>query len=165
GVDLVAPPRVSIVIVSFNARADLERCLGSLRDAPPQLTHDITVVDNASTDASADAARAAGANAIENNANVGFARANNIGIRASAGAYILLLTRDTPVPAGAIDRLAAELDRDEQVAVVGPRLVDGSGRAELSHGRMIGPLNELLQQCRARGDVEMRSRQRQYPDW
>ena len=49
------------------------------------------------------------------------------------------------MPAGAIDRLVAELDRDPDVAVVGPRLVDGDGRAELSFGRMIGPLNELRQ--------------------
>ena len=75
--------------------------------------------------------------------NVGFARANNVGIRASTGTNLLLLNSDTIVPPGAIDRLLAELDRDPDVAVVGPRLVDGSGRAELSFGRMIGPFNEL----------------------
>jgi hypothetical protein len=69
------------------------------------------------------------------------------------------------VPPGAIDRLLAELD-DPDVAVVGPRLVDGSGRAELSFGRMIGPLNELRHKRRARGAaVDALTRQRQYPDW
>src|SRR5207249_5160719 len=48
---------VSIVIVSFNARDDLERCLGSLHASPPAVPHEIVVVDNASTDGSAGAAR------------------------------------------------------------------------------------------------------------
>ena len=49
---------LSIIIVSYNARADLERCLDSIRAAPPRTPHEVIVVDNASTDASADAARA-----------------------------------------------------------------------------------------------------------
>ena len=54
------------------------------------------------------------------------------GIRASSAANLLLLNSDTVVPVGAIDGLLAELRRDPEVAVVGPRLVDGAGRAELS---------------------------------
>ena len=50
--------RLSIVIVSFNTRADLERCLESLFAAPPAVTHEIVVVDNASRDGSPDAVRA-----------------------------------------------------------------------------------------------------------
>jgi GT2 family glycosyltransferase len=158
---------LSIIIVSFNAHADLERCLDSLRAAPPATPHDIVVVDNASTDGSADLARRrADVRVIDAGANLGFSRANNIGIRASAGDLILLLNSDTVVPAGAIDRLVAELERDPAVAVVGPRLVDSAGRAELSFGRMIGPLNELRQKRLARsGAVEGLTRQRQYPDW
>jgi N-acetylglucosaminyl-diphospho-decaprenol L-rhamnosyltransferase len=157
---------VSIIIVSFNACAELERCLESLHAAPPAATHEIVVVDNGSTDASVAAARRWPAvRVIENTVNLGFARATNLGIRASAGAHLLLLNGDTVVPAGAIDGLLAELDRDATVAVVGPRLVDEHGRGELSFGRMIGPLNELLQQRRARGDVDRQTRERRYPDW
>ncbi|MCU1384621.1 MAG: hypothetical protein JWL71_3318 [Acidobacteria bacterium] len=160
-------PVLSIIIVSFNARGDLERCLDSLQDAPPAAPHEILVVDNGSADGSADAARRRPAvTVIETGANVGFTRANNIGIRASTGANVLLLNGDTIVPAGAIDRLLGELDRDAAVAVVGPRLVDGDGRAELSFGRMIGPLNELRQQRLARSrEVDAITRQRHYPDW
>jgi GT2 family glycosyltransferase len=158
---------LSIIIVSFNARADLERCLGSLHAAPPVAPHEIIVVDNASTDGSAGAARRwPNVRVMEAGGNVGFSRGNNIGIRASAGDAILLLNSDTTVPAGAIDRLLAELDRDASVAVVGPRLVDADRRAELSFGRMIGPLNELRQKRIARsGDVERLTRARHYPDW
>ena len=158
--------QLSIIIVSFNARAELEGCLKSLHATPPVARHEIVVVDNASTDGSADAARRwRDVRVIENEANIGFARATNAGIRASTGTNLLLLNSDTIVPPGAIDRMLAELDRDASAAVVGPRLVDGSGRAELSFGRMIGPLNELRQKRRVRGAYEVLTRQRAYPDW
>jgi N-acetylglucosaminyl-diphospho-decaprenol L-rhamnosyltransferase len=160
--------QLSIIIVSFNARADLERCLESLHAAPPVVPHEILVVDNGSTDGSAGAARRwPGVQVIEAGGNLGFARANNIGIRASGGAAILLLNSDTIVPPGAIDRLIAELDRHSDVAVAGPRLVDGSGRAELSFGRMLGPWNELRQKRlgQSAAAVEALTRRPQYPDW
>lgn len=159
---------VSIIIVSYNARADLERCLESLESAPPRIAHEIVVVDNRSSDESAAAAgRHAGVRVIENASNVGFSAANNVGIRASGGDLILLLNSDTVVPAGAIDRLVAEMDADPAVAVVGPRLVDGDGQAELSFGRMISPLNEWRQKRlqRDREAVDRLTRRRSYPDW
>jgi GT2 family glycosyltransferase len=158
---------LSIIIVSFNAAADLARCLESLHAAPPATPYDIVVVDNASTDRSVETARRwPGVRVVEVGSNAGFARANNIGIRQSQGTNILLLNSDTIVPPNAIDRLVSELDRDPDVAVVGPRLVDDGGRAELSFGRMIGPLNELRQKRIARsGAVEALTRRRQYPDW
>jgi hypothetical protein len=158
---------LSIVIVSFNAAEDLARCLGSLLAAPPAAPHEIVVVDNGSTDASVETAqRFATVRVVALESNLGFARANNAGIRASAGANLLLLNSDTIVPPGAVDTLLAELDRDPAVAVVGPRLVDGSGRAELSFGRMITPLNEWRQKRIARsGDVDALTRRRHHPDW
>ena len=51
---------LAIVIVSYNAREDLQACLSRLRDDAPRATHQTVVVDNASTDGSADAARAYG---------------------------------------------------------------------------------------------------------
>jgi GT2 family glycosyltransferase len=159
---------VSIVIVSFNARADLERCLDSLHASPPAAAHEIVVVDNQSSDGSAAAAATWPAvRVIEAGGNVGFARATNLGIRASRGTNLLLLNSDTVVPANAIDRLLAELQRDPGVAVVGPRLVDATGRAELSYGRMLGPFNELRQKIRSRRPavVDRLTRHRHAPDW
>lgn len=157
---------LSIIIVSFNARADLEACLESLHASPPLASHEIIVVDNASTDDSLSRARRwPDVHVIEQTTNVGFARANNAGIRASRGAALLLLNSDTIVPAGAIDRLMRELDAPE-IAVVGPRLVDSTGRAELSFGRMMNPWNEWRQKRLARGNrVESLTRERHYPDW
>jgi GT2 family glycosyltransferase len=158
---------LSIVIVSYNARQDLERCLESLQSPPPTIAHETIVVDNDSTDGSADAARRwTGVRVIQNRPNVGFAAANNVGIRASQGRYLLLLNSDTVVPEGAIDKLVAVIEAQPDVAVVGPRLVDGKGRAELSFGRMITPINEIRQKRLAQsGAVEQLTQQRHYPDW
>jgi hypothetical protein len=157
---------LSIIIVSFNARADLDRCLASIEAAPPAAPCEILVVDNQSTDGSADVARRRPAvRVIEMGANVGFARANNAGIRASTGRLLLLLNSDTLVPPGAIDALVAKLDGHPEVAVVGPRLVNGHGQAELSFGSMISPLNELRQQRRTRETIERMTREPRYPDW
>ena len=140
-------PDLSIVIVNYNARAHLENCLASLAAPPPAIAHDITVIDNASSDGSADAVRARwpAVTVLEQPANVGFAAGNNVGIRASRGALVLLLNNDTLVPAGAVDALVEALERHPDAAIAGPRLVDESGRTELSFGPMISPLNELRQ--------------------
>ena len=118
---------LSIVIVSFNARADLERCLQSLdlaHGAPARRSYEIIVVDNASADGSADAARRwQDVQVIETGANLGFASGSNIGIRASCGTNLLLLNSDTVVPPGALDQMLDMLNRYWDVAVVGPRLV------------------------------------------
>jgi GT2 family glycosyltransferase len=138
---------LSIVIVNFNAREHLERCLESLTAAPPAVPYDIVVVDNASTDGSVSLVRSRwpAVTLIENAANLGFAAGNNIGIRASNGALILLLNNDTIVPPGAIDSLVAALLAHPDAAVAGPLLVDDAERTELSFGPMISPLGELRQ--------------------
>jgi hypothetical protein len=138
-------PDLVIVIVSYNARRDLDACLASLHAAPPRIPHEIVVVDNASTDGSRDMVRERwpDVRVIDAGSNVGFSRANNIGIRAVASDLVLLLNSDTKVPPDAIDRLVAELNAHPDVAVIGPRLVDADGRPEMSFGSMITPLNEL----------------------
>jgi N-acetylglucosaminyl-diphospho-decaprenol L-rhamnosyltransferase len=138
---------LSIVIVNFNARAHLEKCLQSLQSGPPAIAHDIVVVDNGSTDSSAAAVRQRWPHiqVIERRDNAGFAAGNNAGIRATRGDLVLLLNNDTIVPAGAIDRLVQRLEAHPNAAVAGPRLVDANGVVELSFGPMISPFGELRQ--------------------
>lgn len=170
-------PDLAIVIVTYNARRDVERCLTSLHAHPPALPHEIVVVDNASADGTADALRAGWPRlrVIEAGGNVGFARATNLGIRASEGGLVLLLNPDTVVPAGALDALAARLLADDRVAIAGPRLVDAEGRPELSFGAALGPLAELrrtiltrLYARRTRGVpryVAALTARERFPDW
>ena len=162
-------PRLSIVIVSFNSKADLEGCLRSLTDPPARTDHEIVVVDNASTDGTPHYLRERwpGVRLIEAGGNVGFAAGSNIGIRQTFGELVLLLNPDTLAPAREIDRLVSALDADPAAGVAGPRIVDGKGRAELSFGSMIAPLAELRQKILGRmpAAIERATRASKYVDW
>jgi N-acetylglucosaminyl-diphospho-decaprenol L-rhamnosyltransferase len=171
---MTTAPTLSIVIVNYNARQHLEDCLESLTSSPPAIPHDIIVVDNASADGSVEAVRAGwpGIRLIEHSSNVGFAAGNNAGIRASDGMLILLLNNDTVVPPGAIDALVGRLLAHPDAAVAGPRLVDKAGRAELSFGPMISPLNEVRQKLTMKLQdlgvsywIERATRRERYVDW
>ena len=169
--------KLSIIIVRYNAREDLERCLTSLHDAPPSMAHDITVVDNASTEGGLDVVRSRWprVQVIALDRNRGFAAGNNAGIRATQGELLLLLNSDTVVPPGALDTLRARLHAHPAAAAAGPRLVDAAGRAELSFGPMISPLGELRQRVtgasmpqaslRLRRRSSAATRREQYVDW
>ena len=168
---------LSIVIVSFNARADLENCLASLATPPPRVPHDVVVVDNASSDGSVAAVRTRfpSVRVVVQPRNTGFSAANNVGIRATTGQLILLLNSDTIVPAGAVDVLVDRLLSHADAAVAGPRLVDATGLAELSFGPMISPLAEARQRVlmalhtRRFGPVtswvERATRRERFVDW
>jgi GT2 family glycosyltransferase len=136
--------RLTIVIVAFNAQQDLAGTLTSLTAAAPSTSHEIIVVDNGSTDGAPALVRSRfpKVRLIEAGSNLGFARANNLAIRQSVSELLLLLNPDTIVPAGAIDQLVTHLDAQADVAVVGPRIVDATGRAELSWGARVTPWSE-----------------------
>lgn len=168
--------RLSIVIVTYNSIDHIDACLAALTRHPPRPGHEIVVVDNASPDGTAAAVRRRwpSIRVIDAGTNLGFARASNVGIRATSGDGILLLNPDTEVRAGAIDALVAAL-ADPAVAVAGPRLLDAHGRAELSFGALLGPLAELRQKMLvrashrglglARAYVEHVTRQPRAVDW
>ena len=169
--------KLSIVIVSYNARRDLECCLNALHTRPPRTAHEIIVVDNASDDGSAGLIRSRwpAVRVIDIEENLGFARACNRGISSSVAPLILLLNSDTIAPEGAIDTLVDALLGDDRVAVAGPRLVDASGAVEISFGPMIGPFNELRQKLLGRLHdrhvgpisryVERRAHRPSFPGW
>jgi GT2 family glycosyltransferase len=170
-------PDLSIIIVNFNTRDDLQRCLESLAAAPPGVSHEIAVVDNASTDGSVDAVRSRwpSVQVLPQSRNLGFSAANNVGIRATSGRLVLLLNSDTVVPAGALDALIARLEANPAAGAAGPRLIDGDGRAELSFGAMITPFTELRRKTvlalyqRGLGPVrrwvERATRRERWVDW
>jgi GT2 family glycosyltransferase len=155
----------------------VDACLESIAAAAPNTSHEVTVVDNASADGTAAQVRSRwpAVRVLDAGGNLGFARANNLGIRATESELVLLLNPDTVPAASSIDRLVAVLDAMPQVTVAGPRIVDAGGRAELSYGAMIGPLAELRQKLLTRGQehqwpivsarVERASRHASFPDW
>lgn len=126
--------RLSIVIVSWNTRALLEQCLASIYTHPPSVAFETIVVDNASRDGSADAARQGfpQARLIENAVNVGFAPANNQAIELCQGELVLLLNPDTRVLPGALDAMIRFMDEHPQAGAAGARVLNPDGTLQTS---------------------------------
>lgn len=118
-------PDVSVIIVSFNTSAMLEACLRSLMTEPGDLTQEIFVVDNASTDGSCAMVREQFPDValIANSENVGFACANNQGLARASGRYLVLLNSDTVILDQALVRLAAHMDAHAEIGMCAPMLV------------------------------------------
>lgn len=119
-------PRVSAVVVNYNAAGHLADCVRSLR---VDGADEIVVVDNASTDGSRDAVAHADPSArwIDTGRNLGFGRAANRGVVAATHDVVAVMNPDAVVEPGAIKALVDVLDRDPAVAVVGPRVENPGG--------------------------------------
>jgi hypothetical protein len=118
----------SVIIVSYNTRDLVLRAIGAARD-PSQGVAEVIVVDNASSDGSAEAVGAAHpcVRVVVNQTNRGFAAAVNQGIRATSSPYVALLNSDAAPDPGALRRLADYLDAHPRVGAVAPRLVFPDG--------------------------------------
>lgn len=123
----VASP-VDVVIVSYNGRELLRRCLGSLA-ATEGIEVRVFVVDNASTDGAPGMVRTEfpWVTLVESGGNHGFARAANLGLRRTASAAILLLNPDTELPPRALSDCLATLASHPEVGVLGCKLVKRDG--------------------------------------
>jgi GT2 family glycosyltransferase len=150
-------PRLSIIIVTYNSRDQIDGCLSSLSSNPPSMDAEVVIVDNASGDGTAAAVRQMwpDVSVIETGENLGFAAGCNAGIRVTSGEFVLLLNPDARVTAGALDALTAHLKARPDAAVAGPRIVDEDGRAEVSCGAMIGPVAELRQKLLVSGNARV----------
>jgi hypothetical protein len=125
---------LSICMVNWNTRDHLRECLQSIATYPPGRPHEIIVVDNASSDGSADmlARDFPQARLIANTKNEQYARANNQAIRASSGDMILLLNSDVRMLEGTIDRLLAFMDDNPAAGACAPKLIYPDGRLQRS---------------------------------
>jgi len=117
---------VSIVIVTYECRELVRACLRAIRPAVGDLTHEIIVADNASTDGVVTMLRAEWptVSIIEMGSNTGFARANNRAIASSQGRWILLLNPDTEAAPGSIAEMAHFMGSRRDVGVVAPQLLN-----------------------------------------
>jgi GT2 family glycosyltransferase len=141
-------PTVSIIIVSWNAKRYLAECLGSIDQRACRYPMEIIVVDNASSDGSAEmiGQEFAHVRLIRNSDNLGFAKASNIGIRASSGRFAALINSDVQVGRNCITQLVEFCDAHPDVAVAGPRIIGADGRLQRSCRGFPGVWNML---CRA----------------
>jgi GT2 family glycosyltransferase len=119
---------VSVIVVSFNTREKLRRCLEQIEPH-----HEIVVVDNASEDGSAQMVRDGFPHVqlIASPTNLGFGRANNLGCDHATGDLVLFLNSDAYADPGAIDRLATAFNESQTIAA-GGRLLNADGSLQES---------------------------------
>ena len=121
--------KLSIVTVCWNDRETISECLRSIYAGTRSTEFEVIVSDNGSTDGSAEFIRQnyPQVRVIENGTNFGFSKANNIGINATKGQYILILNPDTIIHDGALDTFVAFADRHPEAGAFGCRVLNPDG--------------------------------------
>lgn len=148
-------PMVSIVIVNFNGRNFLSRCLSSvLKTNYPNF--EVIIVDNGSTDGSAELVQRCfqynNIRIIRNSRNLGFAEGNNIGARAAKGEYVVFLNNDTEVDAEWLKELVTVMESDEAIAAAQSKLLSFDRKTIDSTGDFINFLG--MGWMRGRGEED-----------
>ncbi len=126
---------IAVIIVNWNAREDLRRCLQSLYAEPkPEAAYEVWVVDNASDDGSAGmvASEFPQVRLVVNTVNAGFSKANNQAIARTDSRYVFLLNSDAFLHSGALDQLVAYADAHPQAGIVGPKVLNSDGSLQYS---------------------------------
>jgi GT2 family glycosyltransferase len=142
---LRAVPDVSVIVVAHDVRDEVLACLRSLERHAGPLAVEAFLVDNASTDGTAEAVaeRFPGVEVVRLPENVGVA-ARNEGLRRARGRTRMFLDSDARLTAGALPELVGYLDAHPEAGLVGPRLVYEDGTLQLSARRYPPPLLPLL---------------------
>ncbi|MBM3293451.1 MAG: glycosyltransferase family 2 protein [Candidatus Aminicenantes bacterium] len=142
-------PDVSVILVNYNDREHLGACLDSFRSEPSFPVREIILVDNASTDGSAQfaASRYPEVRILRNEANLGFSRANNQAAREARGGLLFFLNTDAALLPGALDVLTAALEKSPRAGAAGPALVRGPGRHQVSFGRRVDFAAQFVQKA------------------
>ncbi len=137
---------LSVAIVNWNTKEDLRACLRSVKTALAGVAAQVIVVDNASSDGSAECVRTEfpWVELIENRRNAGFARANNQAFERAKGRRILLLNPDTVVNAEAIRGLMEFLEKTPSAGAAGLQLRFPDGRLQNSYDSFPTFGSELL---------------------
>jgi hypothetical protein len=124
--------RLSVLVVNWNGKELVLRCLAALRATLDPAQDEVIVVDNGSSDGSAEAMQEEHpwATLIRNAANLGYAAANNQAFQRSRGTYILMLNPDAEVTPGAVDRMISALNTLPRAGAVTGKLVEESGEEQ-----------------------------------
>jgi GT2 family glycosyltransferase len=126
-------PHLSVVVVTWNSREDVLRCLASLA-AHVRLSHEVIVVDDGSDDGTPAAVQKAypDVRLVAKPVNEGLVAGRNAALPLIRGRIVLMLDADTEVRPGAVETLAGVLDSQPNVGLVGPKLIGPDGELQLS---------------------------------
>lgn len=137
---------VSVVIVSWNTRERLRRCLESIQAKTKSVSYEVLVIDNASADQSEEMVREhfSQFEVIQTGANLGFSKAVNIGMRRAQGRHVLLLNPDVLLKSDAVSELSKFLDNEPAYGAVTGKLVEESGERWRCFTKPISPASLFL---------------------
>jgi GT2 family glycosyltransferase/lipopolysaccharide/colanic/teichoic acid biosynthesis glycosyltransferase len=127
-------PLLSIIIVNYNVREFLHHALVSLQKAMKGIRGEIIVVDNASDDGSIEMVRRRfpKVHLIANKSNLGFAKANNVGLKIARGRYILLINPDTLVQEDTLQVMIRFFEENPDVGLAGCKILNPDGTFQLA---------------------------------
>jgi hypothetical protein len=128
---------VSVIIVNYNVKSFAEQCLHSVNAAIGNLSVEVFLIDNGSTDGSVEflKTRFPTFEIIDNRENIGFGRANNIGLKRSQGKYLLILNPDTLIAEDTLQNLSDYLDAHPEVGAAGPKILTREGAFDVTSKR------------------------------
>jgi GT2 family glycosyltransferase len=140
---------LSVLIVNWNTRELLKACLQSLARFAGSLAMETIVVDNASSDGSAEMVRAEfpGVRLVASEVNTGYAAGNNLAFSAASGEFLLTLNPDTEVYETTLDDAVDALERHPKAGCVGIRQIGPDGQVQKSvrgFPSVVGILGDLL---------------------
>jgi len=146
-------PDLSVIIVTWNTREMTLRCLEHLRKGLAGMDAEVFVVDNASSDGTAEAVRAKHPEAklLVMERNLGFAGGNNAAIPKAAGRYVLLLNSDAMVEPGAARELLSFMETHKDAAACGAQLLNQDGTRQNSFDNFPTFITELVPKGLLRG--------------
>ncbi len=126
--------KLSVVILCWNDMKVIVDCVRSIFASTHSTDFEVIVSDNGSTDGSPDLLEQnfPQVKVIRNGSNLGFARGNNAGIRASRGEYVLILNPDTIIHEGSLDRLVRYADAHPEAGAFGCRVLNADGTYQIS---------------------------------
>jgi GT2 family glycosyltransferase len=127
--------RLSIVIVTWNAKKYVAECLESLQAYANDPSVEIIVVDNASIDGTPELVRDSHPTVtlVRKDENLGFAKANNVGIRMSKGEYVFLINSDVHVLDGCIETILEHMKQNPKIGLLGPKMLGADRKAYRSY--------------------------------
>lgn len=115
--------------MTWNGKRYALECLASLRENTGTVPIEVIVVDNYSTDGTPDETRRLfpEVSLIQNSSNLGFAKANNIGLAAARGTYLCLVNSDVVIPRGCLENMLPFMEGNSKVGMLGPKMLTPSG--------------------------------------
>jgi GT2 family glycosyltransferase len=159
---------LSIIIVNWNSKEYLLPCLKSIFKGGQGTGWEVIVVDNGTRDGSREEVKKVFplVYLIENERNLGFAKAANQGLQKASGRYVLLLNPDTQVKSGAIERLVSFMDAHSDVGVAGAQLLNADGTKQNSIANFPSLGTELLNKSLLRWlfPKKFPGKERNYPE-